>query len=61
MSVIKAEQIQRRVLKDSKIADMVLFPYRLFFIALPPLVVSKCARAGVFYKPPSEREVAREA
>ena len=31
-----------RVLKDSKIADMDLFPYRLFFMhALPPWVGSK--------------------
>ena len=35
-----------RGIKDSKIADMVLFPYRLFFIVSPPLVVSKCALAG---------------
>jgi hypothetical protein len=34
-----------RVLKDSKKADMYLFPYRLFFIALPPSVESKCALA----------------
>ena len=33
----------RRVLKDSKKADMDLIPYRLFCIALPLSVVSKCA------------------
>ena len=42
-------------------ADMVFNPYRLFSITPPHSVVSKCALAGEQYKPPSEREVAREA
>ena len=50
-----------RDLKDSKKADMELFPYRLFSIWTPLWVVSKCALAGVLYKPSSERKVAREA
>ena len=37
-----------RVLKDSKKAAMDLFPYRLFYIALPLLVVSKCHFLIVF-------------
>ena len=47
------------VLKDSKIADMDYFRIGYFLLALPPLVVSKCALAGVLYKPSSERKVAR--
>ena len=38
----------RRVLKNSKIADMDLYPYRLFSIAPPKSVVSKCAFSDVF-------------
>ena len=34
------------VLKEIKIADMDLYPYRLFSIAPPLAVVSKCALAG---------------
>ena len=41
-----------RILKDSKIADMDLYPYRLFSIAPPLAVVSKCALAGELHKPP---------
>lgn len=42
----KLPQSVLRVLKDSKKADMDLFPYRLFSIMLPLLVVSKCALTG---------------
>ena len=49
------------MLKDSKIADMVLFPYRLFFIVSPPLVVSKCALAGKQNASLVQREVARHS
>ena len=49
------------MLKDSEKADMEFIPYRLFSVALTHTVVSKCALAGEQYKPPSEREVAREA
>jgi hypothetical protein len=34
------------VLKDSKKADMDLYPYRLFSITPPLAVVSKCALTG---------------
>ena len=40
---------------------MDFIPYRLFSIVPPFSVVSKCALAGGLFKPPSEREVAREA
>jgi hypothetical protein len=35
-----------RMLKDSKTADMDYFRIGYFLLALPPLVVSKCALAG---------------
>ena len=44
-----------------KKADMDFIPYRLFSVGPPLSVESKCALAGKLYKPPSEREVAREA
>ena len=48
---------QRRcVLKDSRKVDTNLFLYRLFSVVPPLWVVSKCALAGILYKPPSERE-----
>ena len=47
--------------KGQKKADMDFIPYRLFSIVPPFSVVSKCALAGGLFKPPSEREVAREA
>ena len=37
-----------RVLKDSKIADMDYFRIGYFLLALPPLVVSKCAFPDAF-------------
>ena len=48
------------MLKDSQKADMDLFPYRLFALALPPLVVSKCALAGKEKASLVQREVARQ-
>ena len=42
----KAPRVVFWVLKDSKKANMDLFPYRLFSIMLPLLVVSKCALTG---------------
>ena len=40
----------------AKKADTELFPYRLFSVVPPLLVVSKCALSGRLYKPPSRRE-----
>ena len=40
---------------------MDFIPYRLFSIVPLFSVVSKCVLAGGLFKPPSEREVAREA
>ena len=47
-SKTKRTQEYRRVLKDSKKADMDLIPYRLFFIALSLSVVNKCALPDSF-------------